>query len=59
VATPIRTDIRKRFKTMWNAMVNFLLVTVLQGEINKMIHGEIKSFTPVLDFDMHLVTTFS
>jgi len=32
VATPVRTNVCKRFKAVWNAVVNFLFVTILQRQ---------------------------
>ena len=58
VTTPIRTNISQRLETMWDTVPNLLCVVLLQRE-GELSTTNINSPTPVVDLDMHFVTTFS
>jgi hypothetical protein len=59
MATPVRPDIGERFKSMGNAVVDFLFVALLLVMSMKDGNKDSETLTPVLDFEIHLVTTFS
>lgn len=60
VATPVGTQVCERFETVRNPVVDLFLVSVLETVL--VCHDDCKQtekLTPVLDLDIHFVTTFS
>jgi len=63
MTTPIRPNIRKWFKPMWNTMIQFLLIRVLYEKkvgsahvrlLQQILGGTVSAFVVL----MHFVTTF-
>lgn len=61
MATPVSSNIGERLEPMGNTMVDLLLVALLKknSDINNESTTIRQRHTPVLDLEMHLVTTFS
>ena len=59
MATPVRANVGNWFESVGNTMVDLLRIVVLTriGEPNA--KRRLSALTPVFDFDIHFVTTFS
>lgn len=60
VATPVGPQVCEWFETVGNPVVDFFLISVLKTLLVYHISDwQVNKPTPVLDLDMHFVTTFS
>lgn len=60
MATPVGPQVCERFETVRNPVVNFLLVSILKKRSAYRVSDQrVNALTPVLDLDIHFVTTFS
>lgn len=58
MATPVGTYVGQILEPMWNTVVDFFFVAIL--EIGQMCEKTVQEGrTPEFDLDIHLVTTFS
>jgi len=59
VATPVGSQVCEWFETVRDPVVDLFLVSVLKSLSVYISHHQVNTLTPVLDLDMHFVTTFS